>query len=119
MRRPTLAGSALLNLVGEGLPLVVGLVCIPSLIAALGAARFGVLALAWIVLAYFGAFDLGIGRATTKFVAEALGGGTAGDIPSITWTAVKPMDRAVSARAYWRLRLSVCSTTCPSVDCRT
>jgi len=88
MRRPTLAGSALLNLVGEGLPLVVGLICIPSLIAALGTARFGVLALAWIVLTYFGAFDMGIGRATTKFVAEALGSGTAGDIPSITWTAV-------------------------------
>ena len=88
MHRPTLAGSALLNLVGEGLPLVVGLVTIPSLIAALGPARFGVLALAWIVLNYFGAFDLGIGRATTKFVAEALGGGTAEEMQSITWTAV-------------------------------
>jgi O-antigen/teichoic acid export membrane protein len=66
----------------------VGLVSIPLLIGALGAARFGVLALAWIVLNYFGVFDLGIGRATTKFVAEALGGGTPDAIPSITWTAV-------------------------------
>ncbi|MCI0403070.1 MAG: flippase, partial [Acidobacteria bacterium] len=52
-----------------------GVLCIPPIIAGLGAERFGLLALAWAVLGYFNIFDLGLGRATTKFVAESLGRG--------------------------------------------
>jgi O-antigen/teichoic acid export membrane protein len=38
----------------------------------LGAARFGLLGLAWAVTEYLTLFDLGIGRALVKFVADAL-----------------------------------------------
>ncbi len=42
----------------------------------------------WVVLGYFGIFNLGMGRATTKYVAETLGKGKIGDAPPIVWTAV-------------------------------
>lgn len=66
-----LARNTLLNLIGQGLPLVVAVVTIPFIIQGLGIERFGLLSLAWVVLGYFAIFDLGLGRATTKFVAEA------------------------------------------------
>lgn len=46
----------------------------PFIFRALGDARFGVLALAWAVLGYFGLLDLGLGRALTREVALSLAG---------------------------------------------
>jgi len=83
-----LARNMLLNLIGQGLPLLVGVVSVPFIIRGLGTDRFGLLSLAWVVLGYFAIFDLGLGRATTKFVAEALGKGEGTEIPRIAWTAV-------------------------------
>jgi O-antigen/teichoic acid export membrane protein len=83
-----LARNTLFNLVGQGLPLVVAVVTIPLIIQGLGTERFGLLALAWVILGYFAIFDLGLGRATTKFVAEALGKGEEEQVPRLVWTAV-------------------------------
>jgi len=83
-----LAHNMLLNLIGQGLPLLVGVVSVPFIIRGLGTDRFGLLSLAWVVLGYFAIFDLGLGRATTKFVAEALGKGEEKEIPRIAWTSV-------------------------------
>src|SRR5438309_8032411 len=60
------------NILGQALPLVVGLAAIPITTRSLGDARFGLLALMWAIIGYFSLLDLGLGRATTKFVAEAL-----------------------------------------------
>ncbi len=65
-----LARNSLYNYVGLLAPIVVGFVSIPVLVAHLGTDRFGLLSLAWMVVGYFNIFDMGIGRATTKFVAE-------------------------------------------------
>ncbi len=70
-----IARNARWNAVGQGIPLLVGLAAIPVTAQALGPARFGILGLIWSVLGYAGALDLGLGRATTKFVAEHLGRG--------------------------------------------
>lgn len=80
--------NALLNFSGSLLPLVVGVVTIPFVIRRLGVDRFGVLSLAWIVLTYFSMFDFGLGRATTKFVSEALGRGEIEKVPSLVWTSL-------------------------------
>src|SRR6266516_1604877 len=72
-----LARNALYNVLGQGLPLLVGVAAIPVTIRALGEARFGLLGLAWAILGYVGVLDLGLGRATTKFVAEYLAAGDA------------------------------------------
>lgn len=65
-----LARNSVLNLVAQGAPLVIGLVTIPFVISRLGTARFGLLSLAWILYGNMSLFELGLGRATTKFVAE-------------------------------------------------
>ena len=63
--------------------MAVAVVTIPALIGRLGTDRFGVLTLAWILLGYFSLFDLGLGRALTKMVAEQLGLGQERDIPGL------------------------------------
>lgn len=83
-----IARNTLINLIGQVLPLLVAVVTIPFVVRGLGTERFGLLALAWVVLGYFTIFDLGLGRATTKYVAEALGKGEEDRVPSIIWTAV-------------------------------
>lgn len=83
-----LARNALLNLIGQVIPLIIGIIAIPFVIRGLGTDRFGLLSIAWVVLGYFTVFDLGLGRATTKFVSEALGKGDQEQVPRIVWTAV-------------------------------
>ena len=61
------------NLLGNGTPMLAALFAIPILIDGLGLERFGVLTLSWMVVGYFSLFDLGLGRALTKLVAEKLG----------------------------------------------
>ena len=68
----TLVRNMIWNLIGQGAPLFVALFAIPLLIKGLGTERFGVLVLAWMVVGYFTLFDLGIGRATTKYTSEYL-----------------------------------------------
>ena len=77
-----------LNFIGQIVPLAVGIVTLPFIVRGLGPERFGILSLAWVVLGYFAVFDLGLGRATTKFVAEALGRGEETQVPRLVWTAV-------------------------------
>jgi len=58
-----------LNLAGQILPLGVAVAAMPYVIHGLGAERFGILSIAWTLLGFCGLLDLGLGRATTKFVA--------------------------------------------------
>ena len=50
----------IINLLGQGLIVIVGILAIPILINGLGTERFGILTLAWAVTGYFSIFDLGI-----------------------------------------------------------
>jgi len=86
-----LAHSFYWSLLGNAAPLFVAIVAIPILIDGLGIARFGVLTLAWIVVGYFSLFDLGLGRALTKLVAEKLGHRQNQEIPGLVWTAMSLM----------------------------
>src|SRR5215510_7612094 len=82
-----MARNSIWNLFGQVLPLLVAAVVIPILIGRLGLDRFGVLTLAWALVGYFGLFDLGLGRALTKVVSEALAGGREGEAAGAVWTA--------------------------------
>ena len=88
VRGQLLARNALLNLFGQGLPLIIGVLTMPRVVGRLGPERYGVLAMALVVLGYFGLFDLGLGRAATRFVASALSSGSEEKVPAIAWTAV-------------------------------
>lgn len=83
-----IARNTIFNFSGRVLPLIIGIITIPFIVRGLGEERFGLLSLIWIVLGYFTIFDLGLGRATTKYIAEALGKGQTDQIADITWTAI-------------------------------
>jgi O-antigen/teichoic acid export membrane protein len=83
-----LARNTIWNLLGQLLPMAVAVVAIPPLVRGLGVARFGVLSLAWIVVGYFSLFELGIGRALTKLVADKLGANEEHSIPPLAWTSL-------------------------------
>ena len=82
-----LAKNALWNLAGLTAPMAVAILCIPVIVNRLGAEKLGVLTLAWMVIGYFTLFDLGLGRALTKLVAEKLGRERQDDLPDLVWTA--------------------------------
>jgi O-antigen/teichoic acid export membrane protein len=83
-----LAKNTIWNLFGSIGPMLVGVVCIPFIIRGLGADRFGVLTLAWALIGYASLFDLGLGRALTKLVAETLGRGSPSDACPLVWTTL-------------------------------
>jgi O-antigen/teichoic acid export membrane protein len=80
--------NSIINLVGQIGPLLVAIFAVPFVFHGLGAERFGVLSLAQLLIGYFGLFDLGIARASTKLVAEALGSGDLEIIPSLVRTSL-------------------------------
>lgn len=84
--RRGVAGDTLWNIVGQVVPALVALVAIPLLLRGLGEERFGVLGLTWALVGYLSLFDLGLGRAVTRFAAEALGAGDLVRFRSVVWT---------------------------------
>ena len=87
-RTGLLARNTLYNLLGQVAPFAAILFALPLLTHHLGAARFGVLGIAWIVLGYFGLFDFGLGRVITKMIAEKLGDGAEEDTYEVIWTGL-------------------------------
>lgn len=83
-----LARNTIWNLSGQIVPMLVAIVTIPVIIRGIGIERFGVLSLAWVIVGYFGLFDLGIGRALTKFVVDKLAADQEHVIPRLAWTSL-------------------------------
>lgn len=75
------------NFGGLSIPLGIAVLTVPHLIERLGHERFGFLALAWGLVGYAGALDLGLGRALTHMVARMRGDGELASIPDVLSTA--------------------------------
>jgi len=88
VRFDAIAHNTLLNLAGQAFPLLVGVFAVPVILRGLGIERFGLLALCWSVLGYFGMFDLGLGKATTRAVAELIGQGELEKLPALAGTCL-------------------------------
>jgi O-antigen/teichoic acid export membrane protein len=83
-----LARNTALSFAQQVAPLFVAIITIPYVIHKLGVDRFGILSLARVLLGYTNIFDLGMGRATTRFVAQALGKGEHDQVPRIAFTSM-------------------------------
>lgn len=72
--RSMVAGVAW-NAAGRGLPLLLALLLTPVLVGQLGTDRWGLFTLALAMVGVFGVFDLGVGQALARALAERIGGG--------------------------------------------
>jgi O-antigen/teichoic acid export membrane protein len=82
-----LARNSVINFTGQ---LAVGLgalVCLPITIRNLGADRYGLIAIVFVLLGSFTLVELGLGRATTRFVSAAFGEGRYHDVPPLVLTS--------------------------------
>jgi O-antigen/teichoic acid export membrane protein len=76
------------NLAGLGAPILAAVVAMPLLISQLGDARFGILALGWMVTGYFALFDFGVGRATTRSMAALRSVAAEGEHAAVFWNSL-------------------------------
>lgn len=69
-RRPRLVANFSFNVIGMGLPILVSLIAVPIYLSYIGAARYGVLSIVWILLGYFGFLDFGLSRASANALSK-------------------------------------------------
>ncbi|HEY4817328.1 MAG TPA: oligosaccharide flippase family protein [Candidatus Acidoferrum sp.] len=86
--RRLIAKNSILNLAGQVLPLLAGVLTIPYIVRGLGTDGYGILSIAMMLLGYFNIFDLGLSRATVKFVAENLDSDQVHKVPELIWTSL-------------------------------
>lgn len=65
------------NVVGALIPIAVSLITVPLYVEIVGLDRYGVLALCWLLVGYFGFFDFGVGQAATQQIAAHSSSSTA------------------------------------------
>ena len=75
------------NILGSVVPLILTFVTVPIYIHLVGIDRVGVLSVAWLLLGYFGLFDLGLGKATA-FRMAAQRDAAAEDRAATLWGAL-------------------------------
>ncbi len=85
----SLRTNTVYNLAGALAPMLIAILTVPPYLRVIGLERYGVMSLFWVVLTYFGLFDLGLGRAVSQRLAslgDTPGGKAAGS--AIVWSGL-------------------------------
>ncbi|MEA2999795.1 MAG: hypothetical protein QOK17_1628 [Sphingomonadales bacterium] len=83
----SVARHTVYNFVGAAVPVLVSLATVPPYLAIVGFARYGILAICWLLLGYFNLFDFGLGRAVSQKLAT-LEGARPEARSRVFWTAI-------------------------------
>lgn len=83
----SLGRNSIYNLCGMTVPTVTSIIVIPFYILSIGLERYGILSIAWLLLGYFGVFNLGMGLAVTQRIASLRSEDPAG-AARIFWTGL-------------------------------
>ncbi|HUF66120.1 MAG TPA: flippase [Gemmatimonadaceae bacterium] len=86
--RSPIARVSALNLAGAVTPAILGILLLPAITSGLGLERFGLLSIALVTLEYASLFALGLGPATTRYVAEDVARGGATSLSLIRWSVL-------------------------------
>ena len=76
------------NFLGSLVPMIASVVTVPYYLHLIGNDRYGVLAIVWLFLGYFGLFDPGITRAAVYHIARLAEDHEAVERESVFWTAL-------------------------------
>ena len=97
--------DTLWNGAGALVPALAAVIVVPALTQSLGAEGFSLLAIAWALVGWFTVADLGLSRAVTQGVAQALGAGAPERAAARTWMAMRYMTAAsfVAALGLWAM----------------
>lgn len=83
----SLAKHTAINVIGSVVPMLISLVTVPLYLGYIGAERYGILAVIWALLGYFGFIDLGFGRAVAHRMSR-FADAEAQERSNMLWTAL-------------------------------
>lgn len=102
MRSGRISRNTAINMAGAVLPLLLTLFTVPRYLRLIGDIRFGVLAMVWLLLSYFAIFDMGLGRAISRSLAQ-LKMAAEDERASVFWTAllINSVFGVIGGMALW------------------
>ena len=81
------ARNSIINFSGQVLVAIAGFTLLPLTVRHLGPDRYGLIAIAFVLLGSFTLVEMGLGRAATNFVATAISEHRYEEIPALVWTS--------------------------------
>ncbi len=84
----TLVKNSIVNFGSQILIVVLAILLVPLIVRALGDAKYGLLSLAFVAFGSLGLLELGLGRATTKFVSAGLARNDLPGAARAVWTSL-------------------------------
>lgn len=100
--RSPIARISALNLAAAATPALLGIALLPVITTGLGLERFGLLSLALVTLEYASIFALGLGPATTRYVAEDVARGDSTALSLVRWSALAQLGLgSIAAVVLW------------------